>query len=259
MSSNSGPRKQRSVVGRVSVLLDTISSSHVPLTLSDVARRSNLPLTTAHRLLNELVENDLVTRANKRFVPNLHMFEMGLKIQWVRALRETAEPLMHEYASQNNYIVNLAVLSGPDIVYIAKVAGPRAPETPSHVGGRLPAHCTALGKLLLGHLDPQEAHRRLTGDLVRLSPYSTVSRRILEQELAQVRVEGVAHDREEVLLGLSCVAVPVRSHGHLVAALSVSGRTDEVQKRTDPRSLQELAFRVGNALDVRTNHLPSYN
>lgn len=255
MSLSSDPPQQRSVVARVARLLDAISSSPVPLTLTEVASRSGLPLSTTHRLLNELVDTDLVARLDKRFVLNLHMFEIGLQIPWLRTLRETAEPLMHKYALETNQIVNLAILRASDVVYIAKVAGPGAPRVPSHVGGRLPAHCTALGKLLMAHLDPHEADRRLSNNLVRLSPYSTVTPQVLAREFAQIRAEGVAYDREEVSTGLSCVAVPVRSGDRVVAAVSVAGRTHEVPVRTDIRGLQRLAYQIGASMAASANQL----
>jgi len=244
------PLEQRSVVARVGALLNAISASHVPLTLSEIAERADIPLSSAHRLLNELVEIDLVTRRSRRYHMNLHVFEIGLQIPWMRTLREAAEPHMAKHALVSNHVVNIGVLRGGDVLYVAKVTGPGGPILQSTLGGRLPAHCTALGKLLLAHLDPHDAFRILDSDLERLSPYSTTVLPVLSEEFVKIRKEGVAYDREEVSFGLFCAAVPVRSQSQVVAGVSVSARSKDVHEPRSIRLLKGLASQIEESLEA---------
>ncbi len=112
--------------------------------------------------------------------------------------------------------MHLAVLDGSDVVYLDKIGDSRIP---TRVGGRVPAHCTAVGKAILAYADQDDAV-----DLrARKTKYSIASAAHLAVELAKVRARGVAFEREESLLGFGCVAAPIGSPGEAMAAVSVCG------------------------------------
>ena len=150
----------------------------------------------------------------------MRLVELGsLAVHQDRLVR-AAGPLLGELHRATGLVVHLAVLHGPDVVYLEKI-GDRT--IPTRVGGRQPAHCTAVGKAILAHCD-QDAYQDAQVDLrVRKTKYSISSSSQLAVELAKVRAHGVAFEREESLLGFGCVAAPIGSPGEAVAAVSVCG------------------------------------
>jgi DNA-binding IclR family transcriptional regulator len=116
-------------------------------------------------------------------------------------------------------VVHLAVLDVSDVVYLEKIGDRMVAAIPTRVGGRHPAHCTAVGKAMLATAERSDAV-----DLTsRRTRYSISTPAQLTQELAKVRAHGVAFDREESLAGFGCVAAPIGDAGNAVAAVSVCG------------------------------------
>jgi DNA-binding IclR family transcriptional regulator len=134
-------------------------------------------------------------------------------------LVRAAKPLLSELHRATGLVVHLAVLDGADVVYLDKVGDSVGYALPTRVGGRQPAHCTAVGKALLAYTD----HSSAVDLRVRKTKYSISTSSQLAAELAKVRAHGVAFEREESLLGFGCVAAPIGGAGDAVAALSVGG------------------------------------
>jgi DNA-binding IclR family transcriptional regulator len=134
-------------------------------------------------------------------------------------LVRAAGPLLAELHRATGLVVHLAVLDGPDVVYLEKVGDRMIGALPTRVGARQPAHCTAVGKAILAYSD-EDAEVNLQ---IRKTKYSICSSSQLAVELAKVRAHGVAFEREESLLGFGCVAAPIGSPGEAVAAVSVCG------------------------------------
>lgn len=140
-----------------------------------------------------------------------------------------AGPLLGELHRATGLVVHLAVLEGPDVVYLDKIGDQRIP---TRVGGRQPAHCTAVGKAILAYRD-EDADIDLR---VRKTRYSISGGTQLAVELAKVRAHGVAFERES-LLGFGCVAAPIGGPGEAVAAVSVCGPMNRMmfdQRLTSP-------------------------
>jgi DNA-binding IclR family transcriptional regulator len=149
----------------------------------------------------------------------MRLVELGsLAVHQDRLVRAAA-PLLGELHRATGLVVHLAVLDGPDVVYLDKIGDPMSAGLPTRVGGRQPAHCTAVGKAILAYCD-QDAEVDLR---VRKTKFSICSSSQLAVELAKVRAHGVAFEREESLLGFGCVAAPIGNPGEAVAAVSVCG------------------------------------
>ena len=123
-----------------------------------------------------------------------------------------------------NETVQLAVLDGIDNVYVAKVEADHPLRLVSHVGSRLPAYATGLGKVLLAGLEPGEVRKRMTGTaFTRFTERTITSLDVLEQRLAEIRAKGYGEDEGEYTPGVYCVAVPVTAQdGGPIAAMSCS-------------------------------------
>jgi DNA-binding IclR family transcriptional regulator len=139
----------------------------------------------------------------------------------------------------------LAILDGADVVYVEVIAGHDRVATPSRRGGRMPAHCAALGKVLLAFTGADEG--AAAGPLSRRTRHTIIDPAALRRALIETRREGIAFDDEESRLGLRCVAAPIFGDGgRIVAAMSVSLSTHD---RLTPRQV-EPAVRVA-ALGMR--------
>jgi DNA-binding IclR family transcriptional regulator len=128
-------------------------------------------------------------------------------------------------------VVHLAVLDQQDVVYLDKLGGAFADALPSRVGGRFPAHCTAVGKALLAYSPQATVSEYLAAGLPRRTRASLATPAAVEAAIAGIRGAGYATERDEAVPGIACVAAPIRSFGEVVAAVSVCGPRDQVRAR----------------------------
>ena len=209
------PTTPTAVIDRISLVLDAFDGPG-RLTLAQIVRRTGLPRSSAHRMLERLVQLRWLRRSGRDYELGMRLVELGsLAVHQDRLVR-AAGPLLGELHRATGLVVHLAVLDGPDVVYLEKMGDQRIP---TRVGCRQPAHCTAVGKAILAYRD-EEAELDLR---VRKTKYSISSSAQLAVELAKVRAHGVAFEREESLLGFGCVAAPIGGPGEAVAAVSVCG------------------------------------
>jgi DNA-binding IclR family transcriptional regulator len=201
------------VIDRISLVLDSFEGPG-RLTLAQIVRRTGLPRSSAHRMLERLVQLRWLRRSGRDYELGMRLVELGSLAVHQDRLVQAANPLLGELHRATGLVVHLAVLDGPDVVYLDKI-GDRT--LPTRVGGRQPAHCTAVGKAILGYCDAEVDLR------VRKTKYSISTSSQLAVELAKVRAHGFAFEREESLLGFGCVAAPIGGPGAAVAAVSVCG------------------------------------
>jgi len=222
-----------SVLGRAVELLDAFSPDTVSLSLAELTRRSGLPKPTAYRLANQLVEFGLLERGGTTYRLGLRLFELGSAVSRQRRLRDAALPVMQDLYEATHETIHLGVLDGLEVLYIDKIAGKRATSVATRTGTRKPLHCTALGKVILAHSPPALLDAVLEAGLARHSPRSITDPAGLRAELANIADQGVAYDREEYSLGVTCVAAPLldRDSGAQVA-ISITGPS----ARFDPTS-----------------------
>ncbi|WIM86229.1 IclR family transcriptional regulator [Candidatus Mycobacterium wuenschmannii] len=205
------------MIDRISLVLDAFDGPG-RLTLAQLVRRTGLPRSSAHRMLERLVELRWLRRSGRDYELGTRLVELGsLAVHQDRLVR-AARPLMGELHRATGLVAHLAILDGADVVYLEKVGDRLAAAIPTRVGGRQPAHCTAVGKALMAFCDDP------TPDLdARKTRYSISARSQLAAELSKVRAQGVAYEREESQLEFGCVAAPIGNPGEAVAAVSVCG------------------------------------
>src|SRR5699024_4953754 len=141
-----------------------------------------------------------------------------------RQLTEVAMPFMQDLYARSRETVHLGVLEGDEVVYVSKISGHRQMRVPSRLGGRMPLHCTAIGKALLAHADDELTRAVLAGPLERRTPRTVTAPGILKRQLDRIVTEGVAYEQEESGAGIVCVAAPVLdANDHPIAAISLTG------------------------------------
>lgn len=208
-------------------LLDTFRTHGPTLGVSQISRLAGVPKSTAFRLLAYLEQSGFVERDGRGYCLGRRLFELGNSVALCRpeGLRETASPHLIDLfvAAGTKAAVHLAVLEQNDVVYLDKIAGPHTMRVPTRVGGRMNAACSGLGKAMLGFSDREVIGSVLEVGLERRTRYSAADPVRFLQQLRRVRAEGVAYDREEVVLGLVCTAAPILVDGRPVGAVSMSG------------------------------------
>jgi IclR family transcriptional regulator, KDG regulon repressor len=204
--------------------LDALTSLHGSATLDELTRVLDEPRSSVHRILNTLVENELLQRPGQR-----GGYRMGPKVMtWsstflgavnvIDEFRVVAAPIV----ARIDETMQLAVLDWPDIVFVAYLDSQRPVRLATAVGRRLPAHATAAGKILLAFSGSCVADRYRDFEMRKLTPRTVTSVEELERQLVKVRRRGWAEVSQEASENLTCLAAPVHGHdGRLVAAMTI--------------------------------------
>lgn len=194
----------------------------------EVAGHLRLPRSTVHELMASLTERGYLIPVEgqpSRFRIGPRAFHLGSTFLDRLDMAIEARTAAESVARASDETVQVAILDNTDVVYIAKADSSHPVRLVSAVGRRLPAHCTALGKMLLSGLEPDALELRYPRDreLTRMTPNSITSFARLREQLAKVRERGLASDDCESNDGIRCVAAPIYDHGGaMVAALSIS-------------------------------------
>lgn len=223
-----------SMIERMTLILDAFDGRAARLTLEEIVCRTQLPRSTVHRILDQLVKLDWVEHASfgyylGRRARGLDGGDGGGHSQ----IREAAAPLLHELHLQTGMVVHLSVLDGRDIVYLDKVGGRFAAAIPSRVGGRARAHSTAGGKAMLAWIDPERVDALFSATLPRCTENTIAEIGVLHQELNRIRQRrGLAFERGESARGLACVAAAIRGHDGPVGSIALCGdiRTAQLER-----------------------------
>ncbi|HZG89939.1 MAG TPA: IclR family transcriptional regulator [Pseudonocardia sp.] len=241
-------------VERASALLGVIVESGTPRTFSSLVDELGLAKSTTSRLLHALERSRLVHRDRAgAFRPGALFSLHAARPSALHDLSELARPTMEHLSELSRETVNLAVPRGGALVQIDQVASRYRVGSGSWVGVDVPAHCTALGKVLYAFgslaLPP--------GNLERRTAHSPVDRAQFDHALVEVRRRGWAASLDELELGLTAVGAPVRAvDGTVVAAVSVSGPTARINEYGITR-LGDLLVTELRGLSALLGHHPS--
>lgn len=241
------------LLARAAALVGAFDDRAPVLTLAELARRTGLPKSTAHRIVGELVALGVLERqdsgpSGEGYRLGMWLFERGELVPAHRSLSEAALPVMEDLREATRQRIHLAVLDGVDVVYV-EILGASGLEVVSRTGGRLPAHATGVGKAMLAYSSAAVVQARIDAGLPRLTPRTIATPGGLVRELRKIRSVGMALDLEEAQTGVSCVAAPVFGVERKVrAALSVTGTTSSVDPSTLGPAVRTAAFTLGRAL-----------
>ncbi|GAA4008991.1 IclR family transcriptional regulator [Streptomyces sp. NBC_01352] len=226
-----------SMVDRVVLILGVFERSGGMLTLGQISSRSGLPRSSVHRILQQLVSARWLQRHDNEYTLGLRMFEIGSLVVHRTRLTDVARPFMQQLRASTGHVVHLALLDEHDVVYLEKVGGAFGSTLPSRVGGRLPAHCTGVGKVLLAYSPRPVVDQYLKEGLCRRTPASIATQEALEAAMVRIRNCGYSTEVGEVVPGVACVAAPILELDTAVAAVSVCGPRERVR-------VEELKYRV---------------
>jgi DNA-binding IclR family transcriptional regulator len=236
------------VLGKVSSILEAFDPDTPVLRLSDLSERTGLPRSTVHRTVEQLREIGWLERLAGGYRLGFGLFELGSLVSRRHDLREAALPFMTELYELTHEVVHLGLLECSDVVYLDKISGHRSATVPSRVGGRFPAHCSAIGKAMLAYADAAQVDAALERGLAPRTPRTIVNPDALRLELERIRTRGVAIDHEEAMAGITCVAAPIRGAGRAIAAVSVTGPVGRVDVERLAPIVQAMAGGVWRSL-----------
>lgn len=218
------------VIGRMTLLIDILAKSTGPMSLKELADKSQLHLSTTHRILNDMVISKLIDRPQTgMYQLGIRLLELGNIVKNRMNVHEAAIDFMRKLHQKTHQTVNLSVRKDDEIVYIDRAFSERSGmQVVRAIGGRAPLHLTSTGKLFLA-ADTSEAVRAYatrTG-LPSHNKNSITDLIKLEEELACIRKQGFARDNEELELGVRCIAAGIYDDSKkLIAGLSISAPTN---------------------------------
>jgi len=208
-------------------ILEILGGSSSGESLTSISERLRLGKSTVHRLLATLRDHDFVwlDPHSGNYLVGAKILQLSEQLNQQSILIRYGGPILEELVTTVNETINLGVLEGSSVLYIIKKEADIPLKMSGKVGKRFPAHCTAMGKVLLAGLSPEELRAQYPRDedLTIMTPKSISSISELEKNLDKVREQGVAFDNEELYQGVVCIAAPVRDHdGKVIAAISLS-------------------------------------
>jgi IclR family transcriptional regulator, KDG regulon repressor len=249
-------------VARAFDILELFLDGGETISAPEITRRLDLPRTTVHELVATLVARSYlapVPEGGNRYRLGVRAFQLGSRYLGHLDLVTEGQLAARQVASACDETVHVAILEGTEVTYIAKVDSTHAVRMVSGVGRRLPAHCTAVGKMLLASLPEAVLDARFPADrqLPSMTPNSIVSLGQLKRELAEIRARGLAYDYCESNLDVACVAAPVLDHrAEVAAAMSISVPTS----RWNAGKQEEYSRLVADGarrLSVQLGHQPA--
>lgn len=205
-------------------ILKKFSVDKPELTLSELAKENDMTLGTAHRYLLTLKELGYLAHdsESKKYILTAKVLSLGFSFLNSLELRKLVFPYMIQIAKEFNLGSRCSVLEGTEIVFIEHLRSKEIVNLEFAIGSRLPAHCTAAGKVMLAFLDEKRS-RELINEmkLVPLTPYTITKKRVLMKELQVIRERGYATSNQELALGFRGLAVPIFRNSKVEAALGL--------------------------------------
>src|SRR5512146_333480 len=222
------------------------------LNIAEISRMTGITRAAVRRCLHTLGELGYVAKEGHAYFLRPKVLHLGFAYVATAPIPIAAQPVLEELSSHLHEATSVAVLDEGAVVYVARAASRRNPTV--CVGSRIPAYCTALGRVLLASLPEEQAGTELSrAELLPRTPFTVTSRQRLREILRQVRDDSYAVNDQELTVGLRSVAVPVRNAaGATVAAMSVSTQVAQVSRRQlleyDLPVLKTAALRLGRQL-----------
>ncbi len=221
-------------------VIDVLAANPKGLTLTEVGERAELTRAGARRLLLTLVGTGHARQDGRLFLLTPRL--LTLARSWLEGvpLWDFALPYMREVAESLKESCSAAVLAETDVVYVARVPGERIMSVALHVGTRLPAWCTSIGRVLLAGLSLEDRAERLSrSQIVANTPKTITDRAALLDAVQAAAREGYALVDGELELGLMSIAVPIRDRaGRVVGAINVPAQS----ARYTPAELRDKAL-----------------
>lgn len=248
-------QEQHRATARVLDILERLASSEGGLTLTELAQQLEAPKSSLFPIVHTLEERRYIRqeRGTGRYTMGLNALVLGASVASDRDL-EPIIRVMRQVVEDCQETCQLGILDQGNVLYVEKVDSTEAIRMISWVGNRLPANATAIGKALLSGLDDWRVRALYANGLSGLTTRTITDMDILLQQLQEIRLRGIAAEREESTSQLACWAVPLYRRQEVFAALSVSVpmfRCDEVKIVQVCRCLFDAKKEIERLAEIR--------
>lgn len=232
-------------------IVEVFDAETPALRVSEIARRAQLHIATASRLIEELVGYGWLQRdADRRVRIGVRMWELASRASPALGLREAAMPFLEDLHAVVGHHVQLGVRDGDEVLFLERLSAPGAVINVTRIAGRIPLHASSSGVVLLAHAPGHVQEKVLAGPLRAYTPHTIVDPKQLRGLLADVRRGGVAVCRGFIDVRATGVAVPLRDADNtVVAALSAVVPNDD-NARVHIPALQAAARGISRAMGV---------
>lgn len=211
-----------SMTGRIVRVLDTFSADRTTQSATEIARRSGLSSSTAHRIVGDLIRAGLLERDDEMRVRlGMRLWELALRGSSALRLRQAAMGPMERVQEVVREHTQLSVLEHDEALFLERLSHPDAGANITRIAGRLPLHASSSGLILLAHADPEVRERILAAPLRAVAAETVTEPARLRSVLTGIRRQGFVIAPGSIETISTGVAVPVRERGTVVAALSV--------------------------------------
>lgn len=253
MSGNRAEGDDRSVAEKVFAIADAFGTAR-ELSLTEIAQRARLPLSTTHRLVAEWVAwGGIVKGEDGLYRVGMRLWKLGVRAPSARRLRSVALPYLEDLYELSRENVHLAVRDGLGALYLERISGRSSVPVISDVGSRLPLHATGVGLVLLAWAPPE-----LLGELVESNPRKYLPNTMtteaeLAPRLAAIRSAGTALSENEMTPDSFSAAAPIRDHTDaVIAAVSIVAHSDRSSDPRYPLAVGVAARGISRALGWRS-------
>jgi len=237
-------------------LLECFEEGNHELSVPEIAEKLKLSKSSTYRIAYTLwVRGYLVKNEDT------HRYRLGYKILTLSAamrkssnLIQEVRPYLKKLMEKTGETAHLAVLYDNMSTFIEKIESPKTIQMSSAVGVRLPAYCSATGKVLLSGISEEELERYLKEtELKRFTPATITNAEKLKEEIKTIKRQGYSIDNEETEEGLMCISAPIKDHkGDVIAAISISGPATRLKKRKKEhiKEVTTIAHQISSSITL---------
>jgi DNA-binding IclR family transcriptional regulator len=196
------------------------------MALTELSGVTGLPKATVHRLCAQLVDLGYLVKSHGLYYLGYRIFLLSSQVIGPKRLQQVAAPHLQDLHAVTKTNVQIGTISNGTVIYLARITRERSLEIGSHLGPRLPAYCSALGKAMLAFGDDSRVRDVINRGLPRRTQYTLTDPRELVHAMALIRQRGYSLNQEESRLGWVGVGAPLlNGDGMAIAGLSIIGRS----------------------------------
>ncbi len=251
MGTHDKPRTVEAVENCLEIIevLQEQSTAGVTEIASELGRSKG----TVHSHLSTLLQNEYVVQEGDTYQLSLKFLDLAESVEDEIAEYEIVKEELADLAEKTGELAQFATEEHGRAVYLHKVRGENAVQTASTPGKRENLHCISLGKAMLAHMSEERVDEIIDQHGLPESTENTItSREALFEELETIRERGYAYDDEEKILGIRCIAAPVRANDEIFGAVSISGPSTRMEGEFFHEELPNMVTRSANVIEINT-------
>lgn len=238
-------------------ILDCFDDQNPTWGLTELAQEVGLHKATAHRIMTTLLNYNYLekTKDGQKYKLGIRLASLGCSVVHRWDLRNVALPYMENLVEKFNETCDLSVFDGREIFYLEVMQSNHALTIAAKPGMRLPAHCTASGKVFLAHLPENKLQNFFKLPLRKLTENTITQPQILRENLFEIKEKGYAVDSEEMEIGIRAISTPIFDQaGEVIAAISIPGPTSRIENENIPElasALKKTSENISRNLGMR--------